>query len=118
MNSLTQNEMYHEYPASPTRRTANYQTQSLNRQSSRGFDAFGPQNGFYGADENATGYDDPRFNDRMNAAMQANYNNPAGAAMPQAWNNSGYAQNNNLAALGATGRRPGRSGRGALPQVS
>lgn len=116
MNSVTRNEMYHDYPSSPTRRTASYQTQSLNRQNSRGFDSFAQQqNGLYGADDSTNNYDDPRFNDRMNATMQPNYNS-YNAGM-SAWNGSAYGQNNHLAALGATGRRPGRGGRTSLPQV-
>lgn len=115
MNSATHDTMFHDYPSSPTRRTPAYQTQSLNRQASRGFDNFAhQQNGLYGSEDNTT-YDDPRYNERMNATMQNNYSS-FGAGMP-AWNNTPYAHNNNLTALGTTGRRPGRGGRPSLGPV-
>lgn len=110
------NDMYQNYPSSPSRRAVSYGTQSLNRQNSRGFEPFGQQNGMYGSDEAAAGYEDQRFNDRV-PAMQPNFNT-FGNGMNVGWNSPGFSQNNHLASLGATGRRPGRGGRPSMPQVS
>lgn len=114
MNSVS-NDMYHDHPTSPSRRAASYGTQSLNRQGSRGFD-YGQQNGMYGVDETSGGYEDQRFNENRMPAMQPNFNT-FGGPTSAGWNNTTFGQNNNLAALGATGRRPGRGGRPSLPQV-
>lgn len=118
MNSLHSNDMFYDDPSSNPSRM-HRQTQTLQRQSSRQFDGFpGAQNQMYSPDDMGSRYDQqPRYNDRINSAMQGNYGS-YDMGGPQPWNNTGYTSNNHLAALGATNRaKPAARGRSALPSV-
>ena len=117
MNGLYRNENYDASSRSP--RTSNHQTQSLHRQASRPVEAFGqPQNGLYTIDDVSTRYDPPRFSERINSTLPTGYSG-YDMGMSPAWNSTGYAQNNNFAALGASSRlKSSVRGRSNLPSVS
>lgn len=92
--------------------------QTLHRQPSRQFDAYGqlPPSGLYTAEDHARGYEQPRTYDRLNATIHSAYNYDM--ATP-AWNTNTFGQNT-LGALGGAGSRmkQQRGGRSALPPVS
>lgn len=123
MNGLG-NDYYDSQSRSPPRaRSTN--TQTLNRHTGRPTDLYATmQDSIYSNDEPSSRYDPSRFHDRMSSGMQ-NFGGLGGGASgagydmgpAQAWNSSGFSQNNHLAALGATTRgKP--SGRSGLPSVS
>lgn len=119
MNGLG-NDFYDPSSRSPPRpRVSN--VHSLNRHAARQSDIYSTmQDSIYsGAEDPSPRFDSARFHDRMSSGMQP-FGGAAGYDMPglpqQAWNSTGYNQNNHLAALGATTRgKP--SGRSALPSV-
>lgn len=118
MSNLSNQDMYYENPAARSPGSQRHPLQTLHRQQSRQFDAYGQfTSGLYTAEDHAAHYDQTRYNDRLNATIHGNYGGyDMGPA--QAWNNSGFGQNNNLAALGATQRRnQTRTPRSALPSV-
>ncbi|KAL2350310.1 putative R3H domain protein [Cryomyces antarcticus] len=99
-----------------------HQTQTLHRQASRHFDAYGQVqnglNGLYTAEDHAARYDSPRYNDRQNATIHGNYGGYDTMGGAQAWNTGTFNQHNALAALGATTRmKPSTRGRSALPSA-
>lgn len=91
--------------------------QPLHRANSRQFDPFGQMPaGLYTAEDHAAGFQTNRF-DRMPAPFQGNY--PYDMSGAQTWNANGFGGNNNLPAMGATGRmKPSSRQRSALPTVS
>ncbi|KAF2811467.1 uncharacterized protein BDZ99DRAFT_475026 [Mytilinidion resinicola] len=94
-----------------------HQPNTLHRQPSRQFDAYGqlPTGGLYTAEDHARGYDSqPRNYDRLNATIHSGYGYDMGGS--QAWNASAFNQNNPLSTIGASSRmkQPAR-GRSALP---
>lgn len=96
-----------------------HQPNTLHRQPSRQFDAYGqlPAGGLYTAEDHARGYDSqPRNYDRLNATIHSGYGYDMGGS--QAWNASAFNQNNPLSTIGASSRmkQPAR-GRSALPTV-
>lgn len=111
-------DMYYEPPSARSPGSQRHQPQTLHRQSSRQFDAYGQMpSGLYTADDHAARFEPNRY-DRLNATVQAgNY----GYDMPgaQTWNASGFVGANTLGAMGATGRMkaPTARGRTALPSV-
>ncbi|KAF2738536.1 hypothetical protein EJ04DRAFT_39980 [Polyplosphaeria fusca] len=111
--------MYSAYdpPSSRSPGSHRHQPQTLHRQPSRQFDAYGQltQGGLYTAEDHARGYDQPRTYDRLNATVHGGYSYDMGAP---AWNTNAFGQNNPLSSLGGTAGRmkqPGRGGRSALP---
>jgi hypothetical protein len=117
MSNLSNSDMYYENPATRSPGSHRHQQQTLHRQPSRQFDAYGQlPTGLYTAEDHAARYDQPRYNDRLNATIHGNYGAyDLGAA--QTWNSGAFGQNNTLAALGATQRRNPSRARGALPSV-
>lgn len=112
------NDFYGENHSVHSPRIRPYNAQSLNRQASRQFDGFaGLQDNMY--EDMPNSFDAPRYGNRVSSGIPGGFGG-YDVGMPQAWNSSGYSQNQQLAALGATTRAkpPGRSGRGALPSVS
>lgn len=113
-------DMYHDNPQLSPGSQRRQQAQTLHRQPSRQFDAYGNlSQGLYTAEDHAAqSYAMPRYNDRLNATLHSNYGGyDMGGA--QAWNTFGHSQNNQLAALGATTRMKSQTrGRSALPAVS
>lgn len=110
--------MYYEQPSSRSPGALRHQQQTLHRQPSRHFDAYGqmPSN-IYPPDEHTSRYDTNRF-DRMNTNMQGG---GYGYEMPgaQTWNPGAFGGANNFPPFGATGRMKSSSrGRPALPSVS
>ena len=110
--------MYYEQPSSRSPGALRHQQQTLHRQPSRHFDAYGqmPSN-IYPPDEHTSRYDTNRF-DRMNTNMQGG---GYGYEMPgaQTWNSGAFGGANNFPPFGATGRMKSSSrGRPALPSVS
>jgi hypothetical protein len=97
------------------------QTQTLHRQPSRQFDAYGqlPPAGLYTAEDHARYDQPPRNYDRLNATIHSAYGYDMGGGAPAAWNTNAFSQNNPLSSMGGTGRmkQSGR-GRSALPAVS
>lgn len=95
-----------------------HQVQTLRRQPSSRFDAYGPLpgSGIYGKDEHSNASNAPRFNDRMNATLHAGY---GGYNMdgPAAWSDSNYAPGNNFASTLGSRMKPVARGRTALPSV-
>ena len=113
MNGLYPNEQYD--PSNSPPRARPYQTQTLPRQASRPSDAFGQDN-LYPNDDLSSRYDPNRNYDRLSS--MPNYGG-YDMGMPSAWNNSGFGQNNHLAALGATQRiKPNARSRNPIPNVS
>lgn len=113
--------MYSAYdpPSSRSPGSHRHQPQTLHRQPSRQFDAYGqlPPGGLYTAEDHARGgYEQPRTYDRLNATIHSAYNYDMGAP---AWNANAFAQNT-LGSLGGAGSRMKQQGRGrsALPAVS
>lgn len=109
-NHFNGSDMYYEPPLARSPGSHRHQQQTLHRQSSRQFDAYGQMpSGLYTADDHAAGYEPNRY-DRINATVQAN---SYGYEMPgtQTWNAGGFGGAN-------TGRMkaPAR-GRSALPSV-
>ncbi|KAL9090121.1 MAG: hypothetical protein Q9165_005401 [Trypethelium subeluteriae] len=117
MSNLSNQDMYYENPAARSPGSQRHQQQPLHRQPSRQFDAYGQfPGGLYTPEDHAVRYDQTRYHDRLNATIHGNYGGyDVGAS--QTWNNSGFGQNNNLAALGATQRRNPSRTRGALPSA-
>ncbi|KAK7563296.1 hypothetical protein IWX49DRAFT_509856 [Phyllosticta citricarpa] len=108
--------MYYENPSSRSPGSHRHQPQTLHRQPSRQFDAYGQLNStLYPQDEHQTRYDSSRYNDRLNATIHAGYTGyELGGA--QGWNANAFAGNNGLAALNATTRmKPSSRARSALP---
>lgn len=114
-----QHAMYHDNPSARSPGSHRHQPQSLHRQSSRQFDAYGPMpSGIYstGADDHMTRYDTGRM-DRLNPTM---HGSTYGYDMPgaQTWNANGFGGAHTLGGMGGTGRMkvPGR-GRTGIPTV-
>ncbi|KAL1392117.1 putative R3H domain protein [Phyllosticta capitalensis] len=109
-------DMYYENPSSRSPGSHRHQPQTLHRQPSRQFDAYGQLNsGIYPQDDHQSRYDSSRYNDRLNATIHAGYSGyELGGA--QGWNANAFAGNNGLAALNATTRmKPSSRARSALP---
>lgn len=117
--------MYSAYdpPSSRSPGSHRHQPQTLHRQPSRQFDAYGqlPAQGLYTAEDHARGYDQqPRNYDRLNQTIHGSpYTYDMGAA---AWNANAFGQNT-IGALGSgASSRMKQQGRGAarsaLPAVS
>ena len=112
--------MYSAYDAPSSRSPGSHRHQpnTLHRQTSRQFDAYGqlPPQGLYTAEDHARGYEQPRNYDRLNQTIHSPYNYDMGA---QAWNSNAFGQNTMGAMGGGTSRvkQQGR-GRSALPTVS
>ncbi|KAL8720647.1 MAG: hypothetical protein Q9225_002517 [Loekoesia sp. 1 TL-2023] len=109
-------DMYYD-PSSSSRSPAahRHQQQTLHRQPSRQFDAYGhmPTN-TYQPEDSSSRYDGHRF-DRMNPTMQGG---AYGYDMPSAhtWNPNAFGGANGFPTFGATGRmKPMPRGRSALP---
>ncbi|KAJ4303041.1 Peptidyl-prolyl cis-trans isomerase pin4 [Kalmusia sp. IMI 367209] len=104
--------MYSAYdpPSSRSPGSHRHQPQTLHRQPSRQFDAYGqlPPGGLYTAEDHARGYDQPRNYDRLNATIHSPYNYDMGA---QAWNASAFGQNT-IGSLGGATSRIKQQGRG------
>ena len=120
MNShLHHHDIYYDQPSSRSPGAHRHQQQTLHRQPSRQFDAYGQMpNNIYPPDDHTLRYDGNRF-DRMNATMQGG--GGYGYEMPsaQTWNPSAFGGGNNFPSFGATGRMKSTSrGRSALPTVS
>ncbi|KAK8179616.1 hypothetical protein BC567DRAFT_242270 [Phyllosticta citribraziliensis] len=108
--------MYYENQSSRSPGSHRHQPQTLHRQPSRQFDAYGQLNsGLYPQDDHQTRYDSSRYNDRLNATIHAGYTGyELGGA--QGWNANAFAGSNGLAALNATTRmKPSSRARSALP---
>ncbi|KAI9661639.1 MAG: hypothetical protein M1821_008877 [Bathelium mastoideum] len=117
MSNLSSQDVYYESPAARSPGSHRHQPQTLHRQPSRHFDAYGQfPSGLYTAEDHAARYDQPRYTDRPNATMHNSYGG-YDLGLAQAWNNSGFGVNNNLAALGATQRRNPSRARSALPSA-
>lgn len=109
-------DMYYDNPSSRSPGSQRHQPQTLHRQPSRQFDAYGQLNqGLYTPDDHQARYDASRYNDRLNATIHAGYGGyELGGA--QGWNANAFGQNNSLAAINATTRmKPSTRGRSALP---
>lgn len=111
-----------DQPSSRSPGSHRLQPQTLHRQPSRQFDAYGqlPPGGLYTAEDHARGYEQPRNYDRPNATIHSGYGYDMGNNVPNAWNSNAFSQNNGLSSLGGAAARmkqPGR-GRSQLPAVS
>ncbi|KAI9714730.1 MAG: hypothetical protein M1820_000019 [Bogoriella megaspora] len=117
MSNLANPDMYYDNSTTRSPGSHRHQQQTLHRQQSRQFDAYGQlPTGLYTADDHASRFEPPRFNDRLNNTIHGNYGG-YDIGPTQTWNNSTFGQNNNLAALGATQRRNQSRTRGALPSA-
>ncbi|KAF2457018.1 RNA-binding protein Cip2 [Lineolata rhizophorae] len=113
--------MYYESQSSRSPGSHRHPQQTLHRQPSRQFDAYGQlPTGLYGPEDHSARYEaPPRFlPDRSNATLHSGYQTHYDMPAAQGWNAAGFAtnQNNTLAAIGATNRMkaPAR-GRSAIP---
>lgn len=112
--------MYSAYdpPSSRSPGSHRHQPNTLHRQASRQFDAYGqlPPGGLYTAEDHARGYEQPRNYDRLNQTIHSPYNN-YDMGTP-AWNANAFGQNT-LGSLGGAASRMKQQGRGrsALPAV-
>ncbi|KAF2012545.1 hypothetical protein BU24DRAFT_351676 [Aaosphaeria arxii CBS 175.79] len=106
--------MYSTYdpPSSRSPGSHRHQPQTLHRQPSRQFDAYGqlPPGGLYTAEDHARGYDQPRSYDRPNATIHSGYGYDMGGS--PAWNANAFGQNTTLSSLGGAAGRMKQSGRG------
>ncbi|KAF1971739.1 hypothetical protein BU23DRAFT_170872 [Bimuria novae-zelandiae CBS 107.79] len=106
--------MYSAYdpPSSRSPGSHRHQPQTLHRQPSRQFDAYGqlPPQGLYTAEDHARGYEQPRNYDRLNATIHSPYNYDMGA---QGWNANAFGQNTIGSLGGAATSRMKQQGRGA-----
>ena len=109
--------MYYDPASSRSPGAHRHQQQTLHRQPSRQFDAYGPMpNNVYGQEDHGMRYDNNRF-ERMNPGMQ---NGAYGYEIPgaQTWNPSAFGGgNSHFANFAATGRMKAPRGRSALPPV-
>ncbi|KAF2199321.1 hypothetical protein GQ43DRAFT_473755 [Delitschia confertaspora ATCC 74209] len=110
--------MYGTYDQSSSRSPGSHrhQPQTLHRQASRQFDAYGqlPSGGMYTSDDHQRDYNpqQPRQYDRMNATIHSGY----GYDTTPAWNANAFGQNSGLASLGGANRlKSSTRGRSALP---
>ncbi|KAL8776822.1 MAG: hypothetical protein Q9213_008117 [Squamulea squamosa] len=108
-------EMYFDPSVSRSPNAQRHQQQTLHRQPSRQFDAYGQlQSTMYQPEDAAPRYDSNRF-DRMNPSMQGaayGYDMPSA----QTWNPNAFSGANGFPTFGATGRmKPMPRGRSALP---
>lgn len=111
-------DMYYDPLSSRSPGAHRHQQQTLHRQPSRQFDAYGPMpNNIYTQEDQNLRYDNNRF-DRMNPGMQnGGYTyEPLGA---QSWSPTAFGGGNNqFAGFGAPGRmKPPARGRSGLPSV-
>jgi hypothetical protein len=117
-------DMYHDAPSSRSPGSHRHHAQTIQPQSSRNFDAYGPlsASGLYTPEDHAAqgAYETaPRYNERMNAAtMHAGYPQaPYDLGGAQGWNSANYGQNNALNPLLASRMKQAQRGRNPLPQV-
>lgn len=116
-----QQDMYYDNSSSRSPGSQRHQQNTLHRQASRQFDAYGQlQSGLYTAEDHA-GYDTRRYNERLNATIQGSYGGGYDMNAAASWNAAGFGQNNSMGALGGMPRSmkpPARGvGRSALPTV-
>ena len=124
-------DMYYENTPSRSPGVHRLQPQTLQRQPSRQFDAYGQlgsqmptglyQNSSATAtpmiDDHNARFDGPRYNDRLNTTMQNNYGYDMSSL--GGWNANAFSQSNSLATVGAatTRLKPNPRPRNALPPV-
>ena len=116
-NHHHQQDMYYDQASSRSPASHRHQQQTLHRQPSRQFDAYGQMpSALYTPDDHGPRYDTNRF-DRMTAAMQGGgYGYDLSGS--QSWNPGAFGGGNNFHTFGATGRMKSTSrGRSALPTV-
>ncbi|KAF2446202.1 hypothetical protein P171DRAFT_357301 [Karstenula rhodostoma CBS 690.94] len=107
--------MYSAYdpPSSRSPGSHRHQPQTLHRQPSRQFDAYGqlPPGALYAGDDHQQAYQQPqpRSYDRLNATIHSPYNYDMGA---QGWNANAFGQNTIGALGGAATTRSKQQGRG------
>lgn len=109
-------DLYYDQPASRSPGSHRHQPQTLHRQPSRQFDAYGQMpSTMYTPDDHGMRYDATRF-DRMNApTVQNGYSYELGA---QTWNSNPFTANNHFPTFAATGRmKTVTRGRTGLPAV-
>jgi len=111
--------MFYDPASSRSPGAHRHQQQTLHRQPSRQFDAYGPMpNNVYGQEDHTMRYDNHRF-ERMSPGLQ---NGAYGYEIPgaQTWNPSAFGGGNHqFSHFGATGRMKAQPrGRSALPPVS
>ncbi|KAL9601642.1 MAG: hypothetical protein Q9219_002362 [cf. Caloplaca sp. 3 TL-2023] len=108
-------DLYYDQSSSRSPAIHRHQQQTLHRQPSRQFDAYGHMpNAMYQPEDPAPRYDGNRF-DRINPTMQGG---AYGYDMPsaQTWNPTAFGGANGFPTFGATGRmKPMPRGRSALP---
>lgn len=118
MSNYQPHEMYHDNSTARSPGSQRHQ-QTLHRQPSRQFDAYGPMpTGMY--EDPMARYDTNRM-DRLNANPTPVHGNTYGYDMSasQAWNANGFGGAHTLGGLGATGRmKPNARGRTGIPTVS
>lgn len=110
--------MYSAYdpPSSRSPGSHRHQPQTLHRQPSRQFDAYGqlPSGGLYTAEDHARGYDQqPRQYERLNNTIHSAYGYDVGTPP---WNSNAFGHNNGLSSLAGPNRmKSSARGRSALP---
>ena len=117
-NSHLHHDLYYDPASSRSPGAHRHQQQTLHRQPSRQFDAYGPMpNNIYGQEDHTMRYDNTRF-ERMNPGLQ---NIPYSYEIPgaQTWNPNAFGGGHNqFPNFAATGRMKVPRGRSALPPVS
>lgn len=118
MNNLHHHhhDLYYDQPASRSPGSHRHQPQTLHRQPSRHFDAYGQMpNSMYTPEDHGMRYEANRF-DRMNASVQNGYSYEQLGA--QTWTSNPFAVNNHFPTFAGTGRMKTVSrGRTGLPTV-
>lgn len=119
MNNHLHQDTYYDHTHSRSPGAHRYQPQTLHRQPSRHFDAYGQMpNNVYTPEEHNMRYEASRF-DRMNTAgPSTGYNTYDGASL-QPWPTNPFHGGQPLPSFGASGRmRPNPRQRSGIPPVS
>ena len=106
-------EMYYDPASSRSPGAHRHQPQTLHRQPSRQFDAYGPMpNNVYGQEDQSMRYENGRMAPPMPNGY--GYENPGA----QTWNPSAFGGNNHFPNFGTGRMKTTARGRSTLPQVS
>ena len=119
MNNSYHQDMYYDQTGSRSPGSQRYPQQTLHRQTSRQFDAYGQMpNPIFAPDDQAQRYDTTRF-DRMNTGLSSGAFGGYDIGGTQSWNPNAFGASPAFSAFGASRTmKPSTRGRSNLPSVS